>query len=46
MSTTRTDDDSWDIAPSIGATAVMVATPELAEIRANVQTAKTNTSTW
>jgi hypothetical protein len=22
MSTTRTDDDSWDIAPSIGATAV------------------------
>lgn len=61
MSVRRTDDDSWDIATSVGATAVMVAvaraietasadplirdelaaplvsTPELAEVRANVE---------
>ncbi|MDT5247099.1 MAG: hypothetical protein QOD36_4475, partial [Mycobacterium sp.] len=31
MSTLRTDDDTWDIATSVGATAVMVAAARAAE---------------
>ena len=31
MSSLRTDDDSWDIATSVGATAVMVAAARAAE---------------
>jgi len=33
MSTARTDDDSWDISSSVGATAVMVAAARAAETR-------------
>ncbi|MFL0156033.1 SAM-dependent methyltransferase [Mycobacteroides sp. H092] len=35
MTTTRSDDDSWDIASSVGATAVMVAAARAAETRSD-----------
>lgn len=35
VTTTRSDDDSWDIASSVGATAVMVAAARAAETRSD-----------